>query len=201
MARRAGKTHYERYRAAVAAGQDAKAEALVALLRPTDEPALLEMAGAPAASRRWWALRGLAHCGDKPTIPVVVAALADADPEVRAAAALALGSLGQRQPEDTRPYLATLAERLNDADGLVRQAAAGGLAQCGDPAVQVLAQTLAHGQDKARVWAAHALHRIGSPDAAAVLYRHLNDPNPLVRHHAHETLDRLGLLENVLLIR
>ena len=41
--------------------------------------------------------------------------------------------------------------------------------------------------------------RIGSLKTAAPLYHHLEDLNPLVRHYAFETLDKLGLLTNVLL--
>jgi hypothetical protein len=34
----------------------------------------------------------------------------------------------------------------------------------------------------------------------AALFRSLNDPNRLVRHNAHEALDRLGLLETILVV-
>ncbi len=84
---------------------------------------------------------------------------------------------------------------------LVRQAAVNGLALCGEEAVDTLAAQLQGGNEGIRVRAAAALHRIGTLKAAIPLYHHLEDPNPLVRHHAFETLDALGLLTNVLLSR
>ncbi|MFZ1757110.1 MAG: HEAT repeat domain-containing protein, partial [Caldilineaceae bacterium] len=113
--------------------------------------------------------------------------------------ALALAALHQRQPDSVDPLLSGLADLLADDDGLVRQAAADSLAQCGDAAVDVLASALNSPHEGVRVRAASALHRIGTMAAAPPLYYHLEDASPLVRHHAFETLDKLGLLTNVLL--
>jgi len=74
-------------------------------------------------------------------------------------------------------------------------------------------RALADQHDGVRVRAASALRRIllaaaSGADATSeiarrhlpainALFRVLNDPNHLVRHHAQQTLDRLGLLETV----
>lgn len=193
-----GKSHWERFRAAVAAQDDEKAEALVALLTPADAPALLALAEGEEDSR-WWAIRGLAAVGGAESIAPVADALEADDPTLRATAALALAALFERHPQVVEPLLSRLVPLLHDDDGLVRQSAADALAQCGDPAVDALAVALDSPHEGVRVRAATALHRIGTMKAAPPLYHHLEDPNPLVRHYAYETLDRLGLLTNVLL--
>ena len=193
-----GKTHWERFYAAVTAGNDEQAEAVVPFLSPSDEPRLLAIT-LRGDEGRWWGVRGLAAVGGGGAVLVVAACLEDADPAIRSVAALALAALYQRQPEDTEPFLPALASLLADDDGLVRQAAADSLAQCGDAAVDALADALNSPHDGVRVRAAVALHRIGSLKTAAPLYHHLEDANPLVRHYAFDTLDKLGLLTNVLL--
>jgi len=150
---------------------------------------------------RWWGVRGLAQVGDEEAILAVVAHLNDEDAGVRSVAALALASLYQRHPEDVLPFLPRLADLLADDDGLVRQSAADSLAQCGDGAVEALAVSLNSPHAGVRVRAAAALHRLGTMAAAVPLYYHLEDTNPLVRHYAFETLDKLGLLTNVLVKR
>lgn len=50
-----------------------------------------------------------------------------------------------------------------------------------------------------RLGAAYALHRVGSVEAAAPLFRALNDTNYLVRSYAYEALDSMGLLDLVVL--
>ena len=116
-------------------------------------------------------------------------------------AALALAGLQQRHPAAVRPLLPRLADLLADDDGLVRQSAADALSQCGDAAVDALAGALNSEHEGVRVRAAAALHRIGTLASAPALYHHLEDSNPLVRHYAYETLDRLGLLTNLLFTR
>src|SRR5690606_14994385 len=87
---------------AAAAGDDERAEALVARLTPDDEPALLALATASDPDRRWWAVRALAAHGSAAAPEVVAAALNDVEANIRAAAALALAQLHHRQPEATR---------------------------------------------------------------------------------------------------
>ena len=195
-----GKTHWERFSGAVAAGDDEQAEALIPLLSASDRPRLLAMV-LRGGDARWWAVRGLAQVGDDWAILAVVACLEDSNAAVRSVAALAMAALYQRYPEDVQPFLPWLAALLTDNDGLVRQSAAAALAQCGDGAVAALADALNSPHEGVRVRAAAALHRIGTIKTAAPLYHHLEDLNPLVRHYAYETLDKLGLLTNVLLTR
>lgn len=193
-----GKSHWERFRAAVAAQDDKTAEALIPLLTPADVPSLLALADSDGDSR-WWAIRGLAAVGGEESIAPVAEALEADDPSLRATAALALAALCRRHPRLVEPFLPRLAQRLYDDDGLVRQSASDALAQCGDAAVDALATALDSPHEGVRVRAATALHRIGTMKAAPPLYHHLEDASPLVRHYAFETLDRLGLLTNVLL--
>jgi HEAT repeat protein len=200
MAKNQGKQHVERFDAA-AVEDDARAEELLDLLTANDSPILRQMVESDDLNRRWWGIRALAHVGDETVLALVVTQIDDESPEIRAVAAMALGEIHQRSPQAVNPHLAQLIPLLEDEDALVRQAAADGLSRCGDDAVDLLAAALESTVEGVRVRAAAALHRIGSMKVASPLYRHLEDPNPLVRHHAYETLDNLGLLENILLKR
>ncbi len=201
MARRTGRTPLERFLAAAAAGADDQAEALVGQLSHRDVPGLVRWARTRSPDLRWWALRGLAQVGDGRAVPVLVAALEDPCSELRVVAARALARVYSRAPDAVRPHLARLADLLADPDGMARQAASDALAQIGPEAVDVLAQALASPEPARRARAAAALHRMGHRAAAGPLYGVLEDEHPLVRHHAHEALDELGLLNNLLLRR
>jgi HEAT repeat protein len=201
MAKNQGIRHVERFDAAAVAGQDAQAEALADLLTADDLPVLHHMLESGHMDRCWWGIRGLAKVGNADSIPQVVDQLHHADPAIRSAAAMALGEMHARHAQAVTPHLSQLVDLLADSDGLAGQAASNALALCGDDAVNVLAEALRSDLDSVRVRAAAALHRIGTPKAAIPLYRHLEDPNPLVRHHAYEALDDLGLLNNLLLSR
>lgn len=186
--------------AAVDAGDDTRAEALVASLSPQDAAALLVLADPPDGDRRWWAVRALAAVGGDAAVPALVAALESHDAGTRAAAALALGHLHMRRPAAVIPALDRLALALADDDGFVRQAAVDGLSLCEDDGVPPLARILAESDHEgARTRAAAALRNIRTTKAAAVLYRCLNDHNHLVHTYAYEGLDEMGLLENLLL--
>lgn len=184
---------------AIDAGDDERAERAALQLTAADEPALLALAEADDGDRRWWAVRGLAICGGVQALPVLLAALGDGDAGVRAAAVMALAVLHQRVPAAVEPHLDEAARLLADDDGMVRQAAADTLAQCGDDAVPALAAVIFQGTHQgARTRAAAALRKIATMKAAAVLYPMLNDPNHMVRAYAYEGLDEMGLLENIL---
>lgn len=200
MAKNRGKRHVERFEAA-AAEDDARAEDLIDLLTPADGPILRQMIESNDLNRRWWGIRALAQVGGEDLVALVADQLQAQAPEIRAVAAMALGQIHGRAPGAVVSHLPQLVLLLEDNDALVCQAAADGLAHCGDDAVDLLSAALEGDREGLRVRAAAALHRIGSMKAAPPLYRHLDDPNTLVRHHAYETLDKLGLLENVLLKR
>lgn len=201
MSKNTGKQHGERFETAVMAGTEQEAESLVERLGDGDLPLLHRLAQSADADHCWWGVRGLASAGDATSVPLLVAHLDHADALVRAAAVMALGELHRRAPQPVNAHLGQMAALLADDDGLVRQAAVDGLAACGDDAVDMLAEMLESKHDGVRVRAAAALHRIGTRKTALPLYHHLEDPNPLVRHHAYEALSELGLLTNILLAR
>jgi HEAT repeat protein len=64
--------------------------------------------------------------------------------------------------------------------------------------VAVLANVLRGEHQGARTRAAYALSKLASMPAAIILYHYLNDSNYMVQTYAYETLDKMGLLENVL---
>ena len=184
---------------AIDAGDDERAERVALQLTAADEPALLALAETEDVDSRWWAVRGLAVCGGTQAVPALLAALGDGDAGVRAAAVMALAVLHQRVPAAVEPHLGEAARLLADDDGMVRQAAADTLAQCGDDAVPALAAVIFQGTHQgARTRAAAALRKIATMKAAAVLYPMLNDSNHMVRAYAYEGLDEMGLLENIL---
>ena len=187
--------------AAVAQQDDEEAERQAQLLTAADEPALLGLLTSTSEDERWWAVRGLALEGKKKSIVPLGDRLRDEAAAVRAAAAMALGQLYTRDPDETVAQLGATADLLADDEGYVRQAAADSLAQCGDAAVPALGHVLrATTHQGARTRAAGALRKIGTMKAAAILYALLNDENHLVRAYAYEGLDEMGLLENVLVI-
>jgi Uri superfamily endonuclease/HEAT repeat protein len=171
-------------------------------------PALRPLLADTNPDRRWWAVRVLAAVGGAEATALLVSSLSDSDVPTRCAAALGLGQLR------ATAAILPLAAQLGDASGWVRDTAADALAMIGAPALPTLVQTLNAGQDGARVRAAGALRKIvvsalaGHQSAEfepqfwpaiSALFTALNDPNRLVRHHVYEALDRLGLLETVII--
>ena len=194
---------------AVACGDDAATEATVQALAGWQSllPALRPLLTDADPDRRWWAVRTLALIGGDNAARLMIERLTDEDESTRCAAALGLGQSGHSQATSA------LVARLADDSGWVRDCAADALAMLGDPAIPALVGALADQRDGVRVRAASALRRIllaaasgagATPEIARdrlpainALFRALNDPNRLVRHHAQQTLDRLGLLETV----
>lgn len=220
-------SYIDQFTQAVLAGDEAEAERLSHYLQAADEPRLIALlkpakndgvdhAATHAADLCWWAVRALAHCGTSTAVPILATFLPGAEEVATqdaateddvtqeasllcATAALAFGHLHQRHPEAVEPFLPKLADQLAHDDGFVRQAASEALALCGDAAVPALEGALTGTNDGARSRAAYALRKIGSLAVAPALFQHLNDPHYLVRLHAYEGLDAMGLLDNVLL--
>ncbi len=192
-------TTFQQFMRAIATGDDAQTERWVPQLTAADEANLLARLQNGDAEQRWWAARALAHCGNATAAPILRTLLTDPNPELRVVAALALGELHARMPDSVRPLLDDLAAHLADGDGRVRQAVADTLARCGNDAVPALANVLQGDHEGARTRAAYALRKIATLPAAGLLYRHLNDPNYLVRTYAYEGLDEMGLLETMLM--
>lgn len=191
----------ESFLAAVEARDDAQSEAAALALGPADESALIVYARGGDAELRWWSVRALAHVGGPEAAPVVCEALDSSDPALRAAAALALGHMGARNPDAVTAQLPALARHLADDDGFVRRAAVDGLALCGVAALPVIADVLINGtHEGARTRAASALRAIHSEAAVPLLFRFLNDHNHLVHTYCYEALDDMGMLEYMLLV-
>lgn len=186
--------------AAIQAQDDKAAEIAVTSLLAADAPVLMTWLKAPDADQRWWAVRALAHCGGEEAAAALLAQMGEADPAVRSVAAFSLGTLHGRHPTTVRPLLPTLAAHLADADGRVRQVVADALALCGGDAIPALAVVLAGADQSARTRAAYALYKINDLQSAPLLFHYLNDPNYMVQTYMVETLDNLGLLDNVLLL-
>lgn len=196
--------------AALAAGDDEAAEAVAHACTGRSDliPALRPLLADADPDRRWWAVRVLALAGGPEAAALAAARLADPDEATRCAAALALGQLR------AVASIPALAAALADGSGWVRDAAADALAMIGEPALPALLAALADPRDGVRVRAAMGLRKLVTPalagltlsayppqfgPALAALFQALNDPNRLVRHNAYEALDRLGLLESVLI--
>ncbi len=169
-------------------------------------PALRPLLADGDANRRWWAVRALALLRSEGAAPLLMERLCDPDEAVRCAAALGLGELA------SAAAVPALVASLADASGWVRDSAGDALARTGAPALPALVVAM-QGQDGVRVRAAAALRKIVVADlhklaidqypplygpALTVLFRALNDPNRLVRHSAHDALERLGLFQMVL---
>lgn len=187
--------------AAIAAADDEQTEALVLQLTPAAEPALLALLQTGNMDQCWWAARALAHCGTAQALPALGALLHTAEGDLRVVVAMALGTLASQQPAVRAPDLTALAECLADEEGMVRQAAADALIQCGDAAVDTLVNVLRFSQHQgARSRAAYALRKISTPATVPALFRCLNDPNYLVHTYAYDALDEMGLLETELVM-
>jgi Uri superfamily endonuclease len=136
---------------------------------------------------RWWSARTMAEIGGDGVVLPLVRTLSDPDPDVRACAALALGRIGAGV---SAPALAT---RLADESTFVASIAADALTLIGEPAIEALAEMLTHESAHTRLLAVKALGRIKSESAIGPLFGVLEDPSYLVRYHAHEALEALGM--------
>ncbi len=160
----------ETYRA-----RHAQARAASASSAPSEVVGRLKVSGKSAAE---WAL-----------------ALADVDPDLRAAAASALGKLGS-----TAAFaVSSLADALGDRDPRVRRAAAWALGDVGAgaaEAVPALIDALSDGDGRVRWRAVRALRAIGPAAALAVpeLSRALTDEDDRVRQWAATALADLAAI-------
>src|SRR5262249_25855051 len=113
-------------------------------------------------------------------------ALLDPEPEVRQSALAALGSLGLSEDAPR------LAQSLEDARAIVRDAAALGLSRLGPAARPILAAALSPRRAKAaRLAAATAAAQSFDPETVLLLKPLLSDPDEGVRLHAIAALSEL----------
>jgi HEAT repeat protein len=169
-------------------GDDARATAALTRIDADNLPTLVEVLATGHIDARWWAACALARIPNPKATTALVAAAADPDPDVRAAALHALGECRAR--EAVTPLLFA----LGDASPYLARIATDALIQIGKPALSGLIHALeadAHAQ--VRTNAARALALIGDPSAVPALYRALEDDSVMTRHWAEEGLDRMGL--------
>jgi HEAT repeat protein len=193
---------------AIAAEDDEQAEHVVEAFAvlPGVLPAVRPLLGDPDANRRWWAVRSLALISGDEAKRLLAEHLSDSDEPTRCAAALGLGQLR------SEPAIPQLLTALTDPSGWVRDSSADALSMIGVPALPGLVETMDDTRDGVRVRASRAIGRIVGPalagktlneygrefiPALTVLYTALNDPNRLVRANAYDTLNGLGLFDQV----
>jgi HEAT repeat protein len=131
-----------------------------------------------AAARAW------REIGDAAAVPGLLAALGDADANMREAAAEALGEIGA-------PAVPGLLAALRDESWQVREAAAKALEQIGAPAVPGLLAALRDESWQVREAAAKALEQIGAPAVPGLLAA-LRDESWQVREAAAKALEQIG---------
>ena len=133
---------------------------------------------------RCTATEALARSDTSEATHALLACLRDPAPEVRCAAASALGA--RREPQAAKP----IADLLTNP--AVRKAAAKALVQIGKPAVVHIAPHARAEDPKLRTAVADALAAIGDPQAAPAIVPLLDDPVGQVREHAAKALGTLG---------
>jgi len=147
-------------------------------VKPADSPALKE---------RLAKIDDLADEDPAKALPPLLGALADKDPRIRAAAAEALGEVGD--PSAIEPLGKALA---SDADSNVREAAAEALGDVGSPnAIPMLRGGLRDADSDVREAVVDALAGIGGPEAERVLRQALADSDEDVRDAAAAALAKM----------
>ena len=157
-------------------------------------PSLLEMTHSTDVDARWWAVRALAaspHTLTGDLLPL----LSDPEPEVRAAAALAICS----HPHESA--VPALINALADEDQLTAGLAGNALVKIGTPAVPGLLEVMNTGvapeQNRApagiRILVLRTLAEIRDHRAIPVLMRSLSEDSAVLQYWAQEGLERLGL--------
>jgi HEAT repeat protein len=175
---------------AIAAGDDARAEAgasAVGRLGDAALPALRDLQASAERDRRWWAARALAAVGTPDAVAALIAALGDPDPDVRACAVVGLAAL--RPAEAVAPLVVL----LSDPSAYVARLTSDALAQFGQPATEPLIAALREGDAVARAGAARALSSIQPPEAIPALCAALDDPSAAVTYYAEQALERMGV--------
>jgi HEAT repeat protein len=132
---------------------------------------LAELLNDPDPEVRRAAAEGLARCATREVRARIVAALhAEADPEIRASLALAIGTAGGSEA------VAVLAPLLEAPELALRFAALTALGQTGTPeALHPLVRALADPHPELQAAALRSLGTLGDPRAAEAVGRHLTD--------------------------
>jgi HEAT repeat protein len=139
------------------------------------------------ADHRWWAARALAAYDNPSSLALLIETLSDSDPDVRACAALGLGTLAALNA------VAPLVHLLGDKSAYVGRIAGNALIQIGQPAAPALIEALRSASSAVRAGAARALITLECHDAIPALFAVLDDESALVTHYAEEALWRMGV--------
>jgi HEAT repeat protein len=121
-----------------------------------------------------------------PAVEALIAALEDANPGVRAGAARALGKIG-----DARALSALVARLRHDIHPEVRKSAVWALQMGGTCTIDALIEALCDRDEWVRFGAVIVLSKIGEPSVEPLIDV-LQDPRPLMRANAAETLGRIN---------
>jgi HEAT repeat protein len=167
---------------------EARAQAALERVGPEDLAELVNALSRGDADTRAWAAAALTRLPGEAATQALIAASADADPDVRAAVLYALGE--RHAPEAVTPLLFA----LHTQDSYLARVATDALIQIGAPAVPNLIEALDHEvEPRVRVNLARALALIGDTRAIPALFRALDDESHMVLHWAEEGLERMGV--------
>jgi HEAT repeat protein len=148
-------------------------------------PFLAQTLQDPAHQTCYEASAAMARIG-KASVPFLIEALGNTDPNRRRSFVSALGQIGP----DAEAAVPALIETLKDPDQTVRSYAAFALGSIGTPWVRSLTEVIANGDANGRATAAKELQLIsrGPVQAAKALMEMANDPAAETRRQAIETL-------------
>jgi len=176
----------------LASGDDDRAEAAVLALERLNEdvlPGIRELLSSPSVDCRWWATRALSEIRSPAAIAALIDQCADSDPDVRACAIYALGTLDGQ----AAGAIPALIGRLADPSVYVGQLAADSLARIGPAATPHLVIALKEGAPSVRGRAARALAHIADSDSIPALIAALDDESPIVEYYADIALQKMGV--------
>lgn len=169
------------------------AEVLVPFGALAEAPLMEALRDPNSDNLRTWAASILGEIRSRAAVPNLIRALWDRAESVRAAAARALGEIG-----DHRAVNALLEGTLRDPSALVRMEAAVALGKIGDEkSLEALQLALADPDPIVRLRAIEALEMIG-PSASELLEGSLTDDDPEVRYRTAAVLERLGYVQTQL---
>ena len=170
-------------------GDDERAEKIIPAivdLGAAAIPALLDLTRSTDSDSRWWAVRALAaspHTRTSDLIPF----LSDSNPEMRAAAALALS----HHPGEEA--LSALTQTLRDSDPLTAGLAANALVKLGGAAVPSLIEAAREGPMNVRILALRSLSEMRDHRAIPVMMKCIQEDSAVLGYWAQLGLERLGL--------
>ena len=160
------------------------------VLRALEESGAVSKHLKDATSRLKWtrahALRILGELKLPQSVPTLLAALEDRDPDVRNVAARSLGGMRLQATEEA------LVSLLGKDDQSVSARIAAICIEMGSRTAPLLIKTLRNGSPKARFWAARILGEINDPRATRSLADALLDTDAEVRSAATRALGRVG---------